>query len=343
MRILLFSWQFFPNVGGVPQISDTLARSWNEMGHETILITDRDPDGQDDAATYPYQVVRQPDGHRWREFLHWADVLVSNGYSVKHAPRWIIHRMPIVWIHQIYIHASRNNWSTRLGAAARRVFLHAAAKHVYISETMAEHVGHANGVVIPNPIDSAFRPVQGVPMDCDFGFVGRLRREKGVATMLRALAHCRDRGHRYTAKFYGSGDALDEFTGLAEEMDLTDQVSWAGVVRGEQLVHAINAMRIAVVPSDWNEPMGIAAVEQMACGKCVIGSSGGGLGEVLAGYCPTYPNRDHMALAEQMITLAQDAEVRERYERRALERARDYQAGVIAHRYIELMSPLVNA
>jgi glycosyltransferase involved in cell wall biosynthesis len=81
--------------------------------------------------------------------------------------------------------------------------------------------------------------------------------------------------------------------------------------------------------------MGIVAVEAMACGKCVIGSSLGGLGEVLTGYCPTYPNHDIEQLATQMIAVMTDADLRRRYEESALKRSKDFQRQKIAQDYID--------
>jgi glycogen(starch) synthase len=180
-------------------------------------------------------------------------------------------------------------------------------------------------VVIYNPIREYFRPLANSPITSDFAFFGRMNFEKGATDLLDALQLCNTKGHRFTADLYGEGWMLKDFQARAAKLGLEGQVRWHPFRSGEDLVQAMNSARVVVVPSKWIEPMGIVAVEAMACGKCVIGSSAGGLGEVLSGYCPTYPNQNIEELAKQMIALMSDSHLRSGYEAAALRRAGEFQ------------------
>jgi glycosyltransferase involved in cell wall biosynthesis len=62
-------------------------------------------------------------------------------------------------------------------------------------------------------------------------------------------------------------------------------------------VRLLNAHRILVVPSRYDEPFGIVALEGIACGCLVIGSRGGGLKEAIGPCGLTFDNGDAAGLA----------------------------------------------
>ncbi len=196
---------------------------------------------------------------------------------------------------------------------------------MFITDYIRQCVGFPDGAVINNPIDEMFLPLSDVQLTSDFAYFGRMSFEKGVTDLLDALHLCNTKGHRFTLDLYGDGHMIKDFQDHAVQLQLDGQVRWKPFVRGDDLVRAMNSAAVVVMPSKWIEPMGITAVEAMACGKCVIGSSGGGLGEVLQGYCPTYPNHGIEQLALQMIAVMTDPDLRKRYEAAALRRAKDYQ------------------
>ena len=283
--------------------------------------------------------------------------------SMTYWPTWVRHRVPVVFIHPLFLgippwtHPGRTPTQLKRWArlAVRRWVLRRAAGNVYISRYIAREVegdtsgdtdgatggatggatAASSGVVIYNPIDPAFRPLADVARTCDVGFFGRMVGEKGVAHLLEAVRLCNDRGHRFTLDLHGGGADLASFQALAGRLGLEGQVRWRDFLRGPALVAAMNAAGVVVVPSTWYEPMGIVAAEAMACGRCVIGSAGGGLGAVLDGVCPTYPNGDSAALAERLIAVLGDPDARAGYERAALARSGDFEQSVIARQYVD--------
>jgi Glycosyltransferase len=61
-----------------------------------------------------------------------------------------------------------------------------------------------------------------------------------------------------------------------------------------------------VVPSRYDEPFGIVALEGIACGCLVVGSSGGGLKEAIGPCGLTFPNGDAVALTNLLDRLLAD-------------------------------------
>jgi glycosyltransferase involved in cell wall biosynthesis len=67
---------------------------------------------------------------------------------------------------------------------------------------------------------------------------------------------------------------------------------------------------IVVVPSRWQEPFGMTALEAMACGAALICTAQGGLAEVAGDACIQIPPENASELAEAMLRLAADGALR---------------------------------
>ena len=83
---------------------------------------------------------------------------------------------------------------------------------------------------------------------------------------------------------------------LSVRLHLTDQVHFTGKLTGESLLGALNRCRIGVVPSVWEEPMGLVAVELIAAGLIPVVSERGGLLENVGSIGRSFPNGDVQAL-----------------------------------------------
>ena len=325
---LLFSYQFLPCVGGVQVVSATLASTWTEMGHQTTVVTRTPLENHPEFdRQFSFPVVRLSNAmkevrRQWKPILDQTDLIVCNCVSLKYWPLWVWRRKPIVFIHQLFLGqdptgedvSAIESMRRRFRLSSRRALLRRAAGNVFITQYIRQVVGISGGIAIYNPIDDCFRPLPGAAPTADFAYFGRMSFEKGVTDLLDALQLCNTKGHRFTLDLYGEGWYLEKFQEHAARLQLDNQLRWLPFLRGEELVRAMNSAAVVIVPSKWIEPMGIVAAEAMACGKCVIGSSLGGLGEVLNGYCPTYPNHDTEQLAKHMIAILTDPELHRRNE-----------------------------
>jgi glycosyltransferase involved in cell wall biosynthesis len=84
-------------------------------------------------------------------------------------------------------------------------------------------------------------------------------------------------------------------------------------VEGDILRHIYRVSDIHVCPSHY-EPFGLVAAEAMASGTPVVVSATGGLTDIVAGrdVGRTFRPRDAAGLAEALLELAQDCELRRR-------------------------------
>ncbi len=157
-----------------------------------------------------------------------------------------------------------------------------------------------------------------VPAGDYFVYFGRLLYEKGLDTLIRAVASL-DRGELW---LLGEGPVRDELESLVGESG-TDRVKFKGHRGGEELRSIIARARFAVLPSRWYENLPFSIMEAFASGIPVIGSDIGGIPEMIDdgvnGYL--FPLGDHEALADRIGRLLRDPDAAREMGNRGREKA----------------------
>ncbi|HEY2731276.1 MAG TPA: glycosyltransferase family 4 protein [Polyangia bacterium] len=373
MHVLLYSKPFFPATGGLETVSWTLAEKIVEAGHMCTVVTETPADGAP-APAFRFAIERAPRARRRLELVRAADLVHSNGASVALFPYAKLARKPFLWTHAGYqmvsvdglgwldgepapleplaslrLHARKRGLRTgaleavKLGL--RRGIGRLVDKNVAITKWVAKRQPLPNQVVIYNPFPLGRFKRESPPgpsPSYDFLYVGRLVSEKGVRTLLNALGSLNARPGRRPANLLIVGDgerrlALEE---QAAALDLTTHVHFAGQKRDQELLDAIALGRIAVVPSEWEEPMGGVALELLAAGLPLIVSERGGLAECAGDAAWTFPNGNHLALAAQMASLLDDEALRGSKLARAREVVARFDETRMARQYLDLYEEL---
>lgn len=128
-------------------------------------------------------------------------------------------------------------------------------------------------VHIPNFVDT--RTLRAEPAaGQDFLYFGRLSPEKGLLTLIEAVARARVR-----LAIAGAGPQLDELRRRAAE--LAADVEFLGHLDGERLSRAIHGARATVLPSECYENSPMSVLESFAHGKPVVGARIGGIPELI--------------------------------------------------------------
>lgn len=108
-------------------------------------------------------------------------------------------------------------------------------------------------------------------------FVGRLDPFKGPDVFLQAAALMQKQVQLLVVGGKLAGDPeLEKLRQLAEELNLSSQVTFLGARPQEELPWLYQAADVTVVPS-YHESFGMAAVESLACGTPVVATRAGGL------------------------------------------------------------------
>jgi glycosyltransferase involved in cell wall biosynthesis len=109
-------------------------------------------------------------------------------------------------------------------------------------------------------------------------FIGRIVRQKGVNMIPNIARELKKCGIDYEINVLGDGPLLQKLKDSSKGIN----VNYHGAVYDEKIKEKffLNS-DILLVPSLWEEPFGIVALEAMANGLPVIASDRGGLGEII--------------------------------------------------------------
>jgi len=171
--------------------------------------------------------------------------------------------------------------------------------------------------VLPNPIELAALPpkLPAAAREPLILFAGRVVPDKGADAFVEAAGALLGRLPGWRAEMFGadrSGTASPRTRYIAA---LARRAAAAGIVLHgyrpqEEVAAAMARAAIAVVPSRWPEPFGLAALEAMAAGAALIAAPRGALPEV-AGDAALYADPDDPpALATAIAALAMDPDRR---------------------------------
>jgi glycosyltransferase involved in cell wall biosynthesis len=201
----------------------------------------------------------------------------------------------------------------------------------YLRNRFCEGVPGGAVRVLPNAIDLAALPARAVVRDPVFLFVGRAVADKGADAFVRAFAAVRGQLPGWRAVLIGAdrfypGSAETPFLRALRPAAAAAGVEMTGYVPHADVLEAMARAAIVVVPSRWQEPFGLTALEAMASGAALICAATGGLQEV-AGSAALYASPDPPgALEAAMLALAQNADRRAAMAQAGLARAATFNA-----------------
>ena len=330
MKILVGSYAFGPAVGGIESVSSLLARRWSESGHEVRVATET-ASPVPDAGRYP--VVRQPTAGQMLRLLKWSDIYFQNNLSLVLLWPWLLTSRPLFITHQTWLwHTrSRGHPAVRLKLLASRL-----ARNIAISGAVASNLPF-DAVVVGNPYDEDQFHADAAPVaGRDLLFVGRLVRDKGCDLFLRALGRLRELGCEATATVVGDGPERPAAESLARKLGIAGLVEFRGWQRGNELAECYRAHRTLVVPSRWEEPFGIVALEGLASGCRLVVAASGGLPEAAGPGGRVFSKEDWIGLSEILREQIQGApQAPDDAERSHLER---HGSRRVAERYVDLFT-----
>ena len=304
-----------------------------------------------------------------------ADLVHANGASLDTALLAVLLRRPLVITHQGYQLVSVDGlgwgadgptpltpqaslayyrsrlplhrwWRQVLLLRLRRWVAHRAAANVAITHWVAGRQPLPCQRVIPNPValpssDPTEPAIPWLERPVDLLFLGRLVQEKGLGVLLEALALLQ-RQHQLRPSLWvvGDGPMGEPWQALSASLGLDEQVRFLGSQRGPDLRRCLGQARIGVVPSVWEEPMGIVAIELLAAGLVPVVSERGGLAECVGAAGLTVPNQDPPALAAALAALLADSRQAEARLAEAPAAIAAFAPATIAARYLQLFTQL---
>jgi len=220
------------------------------------------------------------------------------------------------------------------------------AKNIAITSWVAQRQPLPKQIVIYNPFPLAkFKDCpRKETFNYDFLYVGRLVSEKGVATLIKAFAELLKNESFKEKKLLivGDGNWKERLVQLAKNLNILASITFAGKKTGEELIHLVSLCNIAIVPSEWEEPMGGVALEMMAAGKNLIVSKNGGLAECTGNAALTFTNGNAIELAVCMERLLIDELLKKQQLQEAEIQLKKFDEATLSEKYISLFREITS-
>jgi glycosyltransferase involved in cell wall biosynthesis len=208
-----------------------------------------------------------------------------------------------------------HRWITRHALARAGAI---TATGLRLAEATLPYVPEGKPVaVIPYGVDlELFAPQNGAATEgrvLTVGSVCRLSPEKGLDSLLRAVAMLRERGVDLRVVLAGDGPEREALVRLATEVNISEHVEFLGDVPHEGVPDVLRGLDIFAMPSTW-EGFGVSAIEASAMRLPVVASRIHGIPDVvLDGETGILvPPADPAALADVIEGLAAQPELRAR-------------------------------
>ena len=301
MNILLTSHFFYPSIGGIEVITDLLAHHFIQSGHCVTVVTKTPFNSSYSIDGYQFVVIRNPSPSKLLDLYRWADVVLQNNIELNTLWPRLLVRKPVVIGLQTWLRTTKGKRS--FNYFIKRIAL-AFADNV---------IACANSIV----------------------FLGRLVSDKGPDLLIKAFSALAYPSSKLT--IVGSGPDRDSLAQLVRNLSLTNSVNFTGALQGDDLVEVLNQHEIMVVPSTWNEPFGIVALEGLACGCVLLVSDGGGLPDAIGKAGLLFKRGDVADLIMKLRLLLDRHELRDKLRCEALSHLPRFESSVTCGQYLKIL------
>lgn len=321
MRILHWTESFHPRIGGTEVFVDHLIRAQQSAGHVCGVLTSALPQQPERETRQGLGICRLPFHRPLIERSLTAirsvqdaveDLLASFRPDILHlhtAQASALYftrlpsslRPPTVYTAHDGIPAdiaATNSLLARIVARANRI----AAPSDYIHETLAQllpgtmlKATRIHGS-LPEPLVGG-RPLPDTP--CIIA-LGRWVADKGFDTLLHAADEIRHVMPNLDVILAGDGPESGTLHQLVDTLNLRDTVRFTGWIPPDSVPTAIEQASLVVVPSRWQEPFGLVALQAMQAGRAVVASRVGGLPELV-----DHGRTGHLVSPDQPTMLAE--------------------------------------
>jgi glycosyltransferase involved in cell wall biosynthesis len=235
---------------------------------------------------------------------------------------------PLIKNHKIILHLNEPIQSSGLNKLIVSTFKKTDLTYVvcsnFIKKKLQTLLGDKKKInVIYNAIEVIERTPHHASLErINIGVVGQIRYHKGQDILFKALSQLKH--YNYSCYVYGSGDNdyKKELYNIAVTSGIAEKVLFKGFEKNIERIYS--DLDIVVVPSRFEEPFGLVAIEPAQWKLPVIVSNRGGLPEVVEDGVTglVFENEDVEGLISKLRLLMEDKNIRNKLGANAFVRAK---------------------
>ncbi|NIM91377.1 MAG: glycosyltransferase [Candidatus Aminicenantes bacterium] len=319
MKILILTPHYPPLIGGAEVFSKALANYLAEKGEEVHVVTGRINRTLLDGSDHQGIEFHRASLISLQNLVNNNHLYLPTGLPLMLLKSMaLINRKHIDIIHTVGVYASImgaflskttnrpyvstiQGWKLSKYAARNENFLvqglvryaisHSTMVHCISSylEKSARKLGAKKTLIVPNGVYlNRSRNLDNRKLKKKLGIgeyriiltAGRLIKTKGIEYLIEALPKVLERQNNTKLIIIGDGPEKPRLLSLSDELGLRHEVLFLGSIPQDEVFSYMNASDVFVGPSLF-EGLGNVFIEAMACGTPVIGTSVGGIREII--------------------------------------------------------------
>jgi glycosyltransferase involved in cell wall biosynthesis len=299
LKILNLVGQYYPDIGGTEQECRNLAKQFKKEGHLCTVLTTYKESLPSYELIDGIPVYRKIRGWHIYEttyilsvffllfkFRKSFDHVICFGLKRFTAPAIIFCRLfgKKVFFRIESPGSFNQTLKLKYGTLIYRISKFAHGTIVFTKEILAilDRMDFPQKKItwIPNSVDTdLFSPgIRNQESPITLCFVGRLVKIKGLNTFIKALGTLSKKTKDFKVLIVGEGELKKALSEQADQYGIEDIVTFSG--NTDNVLSYYKKSDIFVLPSI-SEGMPLAMLEAMSCGLCCIGSSVGGIKELM--------------------------------------------------------------
>lgn len=378
----MFSDVYFPRINGVSTSIQTFREEFLARGHEVVLVVpDYGHAWGDDADILRIparRVVLDPEDRlmRGRSMRRLTATLAARRFDLVHIQTpFVAHYAGLAMARRLGLprvesyHTFFEEYLFHYAPLVPRTALRLAARRfsrwqcnamdaiAVPSTAMLEHL-RAYGVVTPAEVlptgipaerfgrcdGTAFRARHGIPGERKvLVFIGRVAHEKNIDFLLEVVATLRRRRPDVLLVIAGEGPAEGHLRGRVDALGIGANVRFVGYLERERELPECYCAADAFVFASRTETQGLVLLEAMALGLPVVSTAVMGTRDILAaGRGALVPADDVADFSAAVERLLADPGLAARLAQEAKEHARQWSAGALAERMLELYARVIS-
>lgn len=351
MKVAQVTKYFYPHKGGIESNVLGISEGLVDLGHEVLVLTSNIPKGADLEELSGIRILRShalfsafndpfsPGIFRnlMKEDYDLIHVHLPDPFNsiyallaskIRRKPLFVTYHADIIkdrWYH-IPFKAAYGLFSCQVLASAKKII---ATTPDYVKDSQIPKKFRDKVMIVPNFVDCGkyIPELSGDRIKREHSlekkkvilFLGRLVPYKGVEHLLRAYKKVREKVSDAALIIAGSGPLEEELKKQATKLELPDVLIIP--VHEDDIPEYYAACDVFVLPSvTRQEAFGIVLLEAMSSGKPVISTNISGMPYVVGDAGIVVPPKDDEALAEAIVRILADNDLRIQMGRRARER-----------------------
>jgi glycosyltransferase involved in cell wall biosynthesis len=297
-RILIVNWRDprNPEAGGAEVHLHEVARRLAADGFPCIQMAHAFPGAPPEEWIDGVRVLRRGGALTfnftvWRNLRRWCaehdvDVVLDDSNKIAFFAPWTCDRPVVLQLHHLFGRAvfRETAWPLALYVLLFEKIMPLCYRNTPVltgSESSRRELrdkGFRDVTIAPEGVDPSGCVLENPPARNPslLLYVGRVKRYKGLDTLLRALALLRSRKPGMRLAIAGSGDDVPRLRALAAELGVADAVDFHGFVSARRKVELYHEA-IVVLNSSRKEGWGLTSIEGNACGAPVVATDVPGL------------------------------------------------------------------